>query len=288
MPAPDRLLFIDVETTGLHNLDRVVSLGIVALDTRASGADSLQTVHLIFNPGRQSHPRAAEVHGYPDGVLRHQDAFAQHVDQLYPIFAGAPRIVAHNAAFDRRFVEREFRLAGRPLPDLDYFCTMQAYRQKTGGPCGLMDVLVGLGLSRSGRTHGALEDAWLAMQVYCRLMNLPAPAAGMPDLRPSNYREPTRRRAVRAPAAAAAETRRGANPLLAGIVERLAPSAALLLYVAKADGLVDSEISVLTDFARTETAGQSLSESDLLDLVAMLMDLPTDETPMPSQPSRNG
>ena len=59
MAEPSRVLFVDVETTGLHSRDRVVSLGMFELDMVAlrTGTFSAAGTYLVFDPGRKSHPR---------------------------------------------------------------------------------------------------------------------------------------------------------------------------------------------------------------------------------------
>src|SRR5215204_5864613 len=48
---PARVAFVDVETTGLHSGDRVVSLAAISLETQplADGEFRLQFLHLIFD-----------------------------------------------------------------------------------------------------------------------------------------------------------------------------------------------------------------------------------------------
>ena len=129
---PDRVLFTDVETTGLHSSDRIVSIGLILLDlARLRGGDATMSAnHLVFDPGKKSHPRAEAVHGYSDWTLRHQETFADYAPDLWQRFSGGTLTVAHNAPFDQSFIEREFRLVGHdgPPPLPAFFCTMEAYR----------------------------------------------------------------------------------------------------------------------------------------------------------------
>ena len=70
------ITFFDVETTGLTGQDRIVSLGLLYIDDverLAQGERTADSVHLLFNPGRASHPAASKVHGYRDEVLALQD-----------------------------------------------------------------------------------------------------------------------------------------------------------------------------------------------------------------------
>jgi DNA polymerase-3 subunit epsilon len=104
----------------------------------------------------------------------------------------ADLIVAHNAAFDWKFISREMELCGQPLPAKLLYCTMTEFRARGFGVrAGLTSAAGFFGLERQGRAHGALEDAWLAMGVY-RGINTPLgplPFSVLPDPGFKNARE---------------------------------------------------------------------------------------------------
>ena len=129
-------------------------------------------VHLIFNPERRCHPNAAQVHGYSDSLLARQDPFETYVDEIRSFLCGADLIVAHNSKLDLGFINAELARANRLTIDRSSFCTMDACRE-LGIRASLDAVSRKLGLARSTRQHGALEDAWLAMMVYRWLHGCP-------------------------------------------------------------------------------------------------------------------
>ena len=187
------LLFVDVETTGLTYDDRVITVGLVELDVEAllDGAESARTHHLIFNPGRPSNPFAAAVHGFDDWTLTFQPDFSSHADDLVGPFERADSVIAHNAAFDERFLRGEFSLCGHTLRPARFDCSMRRYKTKYGRPGGLDKVLAHMGHRGRGKQHGALEDAWLCMQVWLWLHGLPGSEARDDMMRPpSNWVEP--------------------------------------------------------------------------------------------------
>lgn len=164
---PRSIAFVDVETTGLSSEDRVVSIGAFWIASR-SLCDPIFPVsfaHMIFNPGRPSHPRAAQVHGYSDWLLSHQDRFETYAGDVREFLCDAELIVAHNAEFDLGFINAELVRANKPAINRSSFCTMSAC-QNRGMHASLEAVCKNLGLKRAGKSHGALEDAWLAMMVY--------------------------------------------------------------------------------------------------------------------------
>jgi DNA polymerase-3 subunit epsilon len=211
---PDIVVF-DTETTGLAAFDRVVSLGAVRLGPDLVAKEGL---HLVFNPGRESHWAAERVHGLSNHYLSFQPYFADHLEEILAFFAGA-RLVAHNLDFDTRMLNRELAFCGAPLLRDTHGnrCTMNEWRAKSGqGKAGLDVAISHLGLSRQGHIHGALEDAVLAASVLRWLEGVPHDLCSA-LLPPSNERalpEPISKPHARPrKAAAAAAPTDPANPL---------------------------------------------------------------------------
>ena len=66
------------------------------------------------------------------------------------------------------------RLAGLPALTRPVYCTMKGYRARgLGGRASLSAVCRHIKLARAGYLHDAIEDTWLAMQIYLWL-----PASG--------------------------------------------------------------------------------------------------------------
>ncbi len=173
---PANIVAVDVETTGLYQDDRIVTLGawrIRGLDS-ASGEFNADCIHIIANPGRKSHSMARSVHGYSDSVLRDQQPFSEHAEIVREFLTSGDVVVAHNASFDFRFIEREYLALGQTPIKCRQFCTMSGYRQSgLPGKASLSAICDQIGLKRVGKTHGALEDAWLALMIFLWLKKAP-------------------------------------------------------------------------------------------------------------------
>lgn len=288
----DKMVFVDVETTGLYSSDRIVSLGVVELDGSAlrNGRLEAELTHLIFDPGKKSHPQAEAVHGYDDWLLRHQESFQDYATQLRPRFEGADIIVAHNASFDERFIRQEFDGAGMILKAPAFHCTMQQYRRMHQGRAGLDTVLAKMGLSRRGSRHGALEDAWFAMCVYLWLAGFDYP--GLKDealSKPLNLRDPPAhpglplpRRSKKAKAATTAPiVAKPAKPIWSdkerdNLLSALMPFSTVLMRLVWADGHLDqTEIAVIKDLISEERQRLMLPDDPLAeqDLAASIFEM---------------
>ena len=125
---PPKIVVVDVETTGLNSDDRIVTLAAVMLETAdlVVGSVSFRYLHLIFDPGKKSHPEAETVHGHDDWTLRHQLFFAEFAQYISDFLKSADLIVAHNVVFDMGFPNRELEAAGLAPLMQPIFCTMEA------------------------------------------------------------------------------------------------------------------------------------------------------------------
>ena len=86
------------------------------------------------------------------------------------------------------------RLSGLPALTRPVYCTMKGYRAlELGGSASLSAVCRRIKLARVGDLHEAIEDAWLAMQIYLWLHGCPLQRRlrrSLPRM-PSNLRHPT-------------------------------------------------------------------------------------------------
>jgi DNA polymerase-3 subunit epsilon len=293
---PTTIVAVDVETTGLHSKDRIVTFGGLRLNLNSivGGQVKLDWLYFIADPGKKSHPRAEEVHGYNDWVLRHQEPFSENADIAAEFVSSGDILIAHNASFDCEFIDREFILIGRPPPRYRSYCTMNKYRQSgLPGRSSLNAICQEIGLARLGERHGALEDAWLAMMVYFRLNGLgkyinsyeEIARQGLPSS-PTNFIEsppmpsgplPRCSRKLKESVIEGDERVRQINKgRKAELMMAVQPPATLLLEVARADyQLKREEVDILVALVR-EIRDQKNIEVDSkveIEVVADLLDL---------------
>ena len=116
---------------------------------------------------------AERVHGLSAAFLKGKPRFADpEVAQAFLEFVGEAPLVAHNAAFDRAFVNWELGLAGLPdLPEPRWVDTLALARRRFPGMQNSLDALCKrFKISLVEREkHGALIDARLLAAVYLEL-----------------------------------------------------------------------------------------------------------------------
>ena len=172
MEVPERLVFLDTETTGLdprlgHRIIEVAAIEAIGRDLTG------HRLHCYLDPEREIDAGATAVHGLSWDDLRGKPKFASIADELLKFMAGA-RVVIHNAAFDVSFLDQELaRLRQPPIAKRDIVVTdsLLLAREKFPGKRNSLDALCDrLGIDNSHRSlHGALLDARLLAEVFFAL-----------------------------------------------------------------------------------------------------------------------
>ena len=165
-----REIVLDTETTGFdpRTGDRMIEVGCIEIeDLLPTG----RTFHRLIHPERTIPPDAIRVHGITDEKVRDAPKFAEIVIDLCDFIGDAP-IIAHNAQFDRNFIDHEFGRCGRALfPEDRWIDTLQLAQKRFPGMANSLDALCKrFKISLVERTlHGALIDARLLAEVYLEL-----------------------------------------------------------------------------------------------------------------------
>lgn len=171
MVSAMREIVFDTETTGLDPLggDRLIEIGCVELFNRIPTG---RTYHAYCNPGRPVSAEAVAVHGLDDAFLRDKPPFEALCHEFLDFIGDCP-LVAHNASFDRGFINMEIGRNGHSeLPEARFIDTLLlARRRHPGSPNNLDSLCSRYGIDNSRRTkHGALLDAEILAEVYIELL----------------------------------------------------------------------------------------------------------------------
>lgn len=166
-----REIVFDTETTGLDclNGDRLIEIGCVEL---LNHIPTGRNFHAYINPKRSISADAVQVHGLTEAFLRDHPCFEHIVEEFHDFVGDAP-LIAHNAAFDRGFINMELTLCGRQmLHDHRFVDTLVlARRRHPNGPNSLDALCARYGIDNSARKkHGALLDAEILAEVYLELL----------------------------------------------------------------------------------------------------------------------
>jgi len=129
--------------------------------------------HALVDPQRDIPEKVTELTGHTLANLRERGAvpFKQHA-QAFIDFVGDSQLIAHNADFDRAFINAELDRAGfAEIPTPRFTDTLQIAREKfPGSPASLDALCKRFGVSLSARDkHGAIIDSILLAEVYLQL-----------------------------------------------------------------------------------------------------------------------
>jgi ATP-dependent helicase Lhr and Lhr-like helicase len=158
---------VDVETTGLSPAHggRIIEIAIVTLDP---GGDVSERWSTLIDP-KVVRLGAQDVHGLSLDDLHGAPSFAEVIDEVTFRLAGKV-VVAHNAAFDLRFLSHEFERTGARMPRWPALCTLDLSRRLLpGAPASLDALCASLGIRRD-RAHAALDDALATGEILRRVM----------------------------------------------------------------------------------------------------------------------
>ena len=221
-----REIAFDTETTGLEwdKDDRIIELGAVELINHIPTGETFQT---YINPGRAVSEATIRITGITDADLVGQPQFEDpSVVDAFLAFVGDSNLVAHNASFDRGFLNAELARLGRPgIEEARWVDTLMIARRRfPGAPASLDALCKRFDISLESRSfHGALLDSHLLASGYLELLGGRARAFDFGDKAALQSRE-------QAPAAPRARARKADLPPAeaeahAAFIESLGPEA---------------------------------------------------------------
>lgn len=165
-----REIVFDTETTGLKPFkgDRITEIGCVEIIDLLPTGKTFQT---YINPERDVPEEVVRITGLTTDFLADKPVFADIIGDFLE-FIGDSKMVAHNARFDRDFLNAEMTRMDRDrFDDRRFFDTLLMARKKFPGAYNSLDALCKrFSVNLSERSlHGALLDAKLLAEVYLEL-----------------------------------------------------------------------------------------------------------------------
>ncbi|MEW8978024.1 MAG: 3'-5' exonuclease [Symbiobacterium sp.] len=161
---------LDFETTGLRTTDRVMEIAAVRFER-----DRTVEFQSLCNPGRPLSSFITHLTGITDADLADAPPTTLAIKRLMAeVLHDQPLLVAHNAAFDLRFLNQELARAGLPPYGGPVLCTMRLSRRLFPGlPSHRLEALLDHWGIAADRHHRALDD----VRATARLLDLLVAAA---------------------------------------------------------------------------------------------------------------
>lgn len=120
---PDRIAFVDIETTGLRAFyDRIIEIAVHRVENNKIS----RTFHSLINPQAHLPPEITMMTGITAGDLENAPTFRQIKDDVLEIMDGCV-FAAHNVRFDYGFIKSEFQRLEYSFKT-KHFCTVRLSR----------------------------------------------------------------------------------------------------------------------------------------------------------------
>ena len=166
-PAGDASPFcvLDIETTGFSpQRDSIIEVAVIRSETE-DGTTRERVLNEFVRPSGNIPKRIRELTGITNETVADADTIDGVLSRVAAFVGDAP-IVAHNAHFDRRFLEHNARHMGMTFSGNEWVCTMRmAQRVPPGGPYKLGALAERLDVPDQG-SHRALDDCRATIGVY--------------------------------------------------------------------------------------------------------------------------
>lgn len=176
----DTVIVLDFETTGLSpdHGDRAIEIGAVRIENgRITGR-----FQQLMNPGRRINSFIEGYTGITNAMVRDAPA-CEEVMTDFREFIEDFDLVAHNASFDRRFLEAELQRL-RLRHTSEFACSMLVSRRVyPDAPSHKLGTLVEYKcIPTSGTFHRALADAEMTTHLWLRMLDDITDRHGIEDI----------------------------------------------------------------------------------------------------------
>ena len=165
----DEYVVLDFETTGLHpNRHRVIEVGAYIVRNH----QIIDSFSSLCYPGKKLPSFIVKFTGITDEMLTGQPTPEEVMRKLHGFLGNRP-IIAHNAAFDSKFLVAEMSRVGRKI-DNRFVCSLllsrRLFPQIRSHKLGNLQQELGINTSSNHHAHRALDDAFVTVALFRRLI----------------------------------------------------------------------------------------------------------------------
>ncbi|KAB0465557.1 MULTISPECIES: PolC-type DNA polymerase III [Vibrio] len=167
--SADSVIVLDFETTGLSpNMgDRAIEIGAVKL----VNGEVVDTFQQLMNPGFRVSGFIEGYTGISNRMLITAASCSEVMDEFADFIQGS-QLVAHNASFDKRFLDAEFDFIGRDYTG-KFACSMLIARRliQDAPTHKLGDLVRFKNIDNDGTFHRALADSEMTARLWLLMID---------------------------------------------------------------------------------------------------------------------
>ena len=123
--APDGLVYLDIETTGLSHIKGAKIVEIAMLKIQNGKEERFES---LVNPRHPIPPESSKIHSIYDAMVEFSPEF-KNIAKDVAGFIGTNTVVCHNAVFDLAFVHKELFDSGVRTSGIYFVDTLKIARQ---------------------------------------------------------------------------------------------------------------------------------------------------------------
>ena len=180
MSKANTVIILDFETTGLspNEGDRAIEIGAVRIENGKIG----ERFQELMNPGRRISGFIENYTGITNKMLK-DAAPCKDVMHRFSEFIGGYNLVAHNASFDKRFLDAELNRISKRYSG-SFACSMLAARRLyQHAPNHKLGTLVSyLNIPSDGVFHRALYDSEMTAKLWLTMLNTVKEQCAVPEV----------------------------------------------------------------------------------------------------------
>lgn len=169
MPNANTLVILDFETTGLspNQGDRAIEIGAV----RLVNGEVTEEFQQLMNPGRRVSSFIEDYTGISNHMLKDAASCSQVMTDFVN-FIGGDNLIAHNASFDKRFLDAELAQITSGYNG-SFSCSLLLARRvfQEAPSYSLGNLIKHLGIKTAGSYHRALFDAQVTAKLWLVLLD---------------------------------------------------------------------------------------------------------------------
>lgn len=169
MNNADTVIILDFETTGLSPDmgDRAIEIGAVKLENGII----VERFQALMNPGRRVSSFIADYTGISNAMLADAESTEREMARFAEFIQGF-NLVAHNASFDKRFLDAELSRIGCDY-DGEFSCSLLLARRiyQAAPSHKLGELIKYLDIPSEGGFHRALFDAEMTAQLWLNMLD---------------------------------------------------------------------------------------------------------------------